>query len=105
MEKEKASRCELQVMRVIWSSKEDMSLQPIIRAVNHNTGNDWKPQTVSTFLVRLVQKGWITGYRNGRHVYYRPLVSKTEWIIEETMENCKIADVSEADLIEILRKQ
>lgn len=105
MKRENASRCELEIMRVIWASEDAMALRPIMSAVNANTGNDWKLQTVSTFLVRLVQKGWIAGSKKGRYTYYRPLVSKKEWIIEATMENCKIANISEEDLIEILKKQ
>lgn len=99
MKKEYASRCELKVMKVLWESKEDLSLQPIMMAANDNTGNDWKPQTISTFLARLVKKGWIEGYRKGRYVYYRPLITRTEWIIAAVAEDCDIANIPSETII------
>ena len=37
------------------------------------------PQTVSTFLSRLVKKGFLNMYRKGRYCYYQPLVSKEDF--------------------------
>ena len=36
-------------------------------------------QTVSTFLSRLVKKGFLNMYRKGRYCYYQPLVSKEDF--------------------------
>ena len=55
------SACEKLVMKVIWDSTEELALQEVMDGVNHENGKNWKPQTVSTFLSRLVKKGFLQG--------------------------------------------
>ena len=79
------SACERLVMKVIWDSPEELALQDIMNRVNAENNKAWKPQTVSTFLTRLVKKGFLTLYRKSRYCFYQPLVSKQEsW--EATMK-------------------
>ena len=73
------STCEKFVMKVVWDSTEDLALQDIMGKVNEENAKEWKPQTVSTFLARLVRKGFLSMYRKGRYCYYQPLVSKDEY--------------------------
>ena len=73
------SACEKLVMKVIWDSTEELALQEVMDGVNHENGTNWKPQTVSTFLSRLVKKGFLNMYRKGRYCYYQPLVSKEDF--------------------------
>lgn len=73
------STCERYVMKVIWDSTEDLALQEIMKSVNEENSKQWKPQTVSTFLARLVRKGFLNMYRRGRYCYYQPLVSKSDF--------------------------
>ena len=61
------SACEKLVMKVIWDSTEELALQEVMDGVNHENGKNWKPQTVSTFLSRLVKKGFLNMYRKGRY--------------------------------------
>lgn len=79
METNDISTCERLVMKVIWDSTEDLALQEIMDKVNHENGKSWKPQTVSTFLARLVKKEFLTVYRKGRYTYYVPAVSKKDF--------------------------
>ena len=46
---------------------------------NYKYKKDWKPQTVSTFLGKLVRKGFLEQYRDGRYFYYRILIDKHEY--------------------------
>ena len=73
------SHAEKLVMKVIWDSTEELALQEVMDGVNHENGKNWKPQTVSTFLSRLVKKGFLNMYRKGRYCYYQPLVSKEDF--------------------------
>ena len=73
------SACERLVMKVIWDSTEDLALQDIMNRVNQENGKSWKPQTVSTFLARLVKKSFLTVYRKGRYSFYQPAVSKEDF--------------------------
>lgn len=73
------SACERMVMKVIWDSEEELALQEVMDRVNEENGKKWKPQTVSTFLARLVHKNFLAVYRKGRYSYYQPIVSKTDF--------------------------
>ena len=72
----KLTECELQVMKIIWEKEREMNLQEILKEVNLKYGKDWKPQTVSTFLARLVRKGYLNMYRSGRTFLYTPIVEE-----------------------------
>lgn len=76
MNKEGLTNCEVLVMKVIWSSDEVMSIQEILRAANEAYGKDWKVQTVSTFLSKIVKKGYLDMRRQGRTFFYHPLVTE-----------------------------
>ena len=54
-------------------------MQEITEMVNTQHGKNWKTQTVSTFLARLVKKDYLKMYRKGRCFYYQPLVDKEEY--------------------------
>lgn len=75
----KLSECEEQVMIIIWNSKEPPSMQMIREEVNSRFDHTWAPQTVSTFLMRLVRKGCLQMERKGRYVYYEPVMSLEQY--------------------------
>ena len=86
------SACERLVMKVIWDSTEDLALQDIMNRVNQENGKSWKPQTVSTFLARLVKKSFLTVYRKGRYSFYQPAVSKEDFWKATVQENARFFD-------------
>lgn len=75
-DKTNLTECEQLVMKVIWGSEVELTLPDIVKNVNETYGKDWKPQTVSTFLARLVRKNFLNSYRSGRTFFYQPLVSE-----------------------------
>ncbi len=83
---EKLTECEQQVMKVIWDSGAELSLMEIVRSVNDKYHKDWKPQTVSTFLARLVRKGYLRYYRQGRLFFYQVLIPFEECRQQVTKE-------------------
>lgn len=76
---EELTNCEVLVMKVIWHSEEVLSIQEITRAVNAAYDKDWKVQTVSTFLSKMVKKGYLDMQRKGRYFFYYPLVTESEY--------------------------
>lgn len=81
--------CEQLVMKVIWKADEELTLPDIVQSVNATFKKDWKPQTVSTFLARLVRKGYLNSYRSGRTFFYKILVDEEEYrgrVIESCVE-------------------
>lgn len=76
---EKLTECEQLVMKVVWDAEEELSLMEIMDRVNTKYDKDWKPQTVSTFLARLVGKGYLQHYRQSRQFFYKILVPLEEY--------------------------
>lgn len=76
---QKLSECEELVMAFIWGQDEAQDMSTIMRAVNKKHGKEWKPQTVSTFLTRLVRKEYLASERKGRYTYYHPLVTLEDY--------------------------
>lgn len=79
MRAKEITECEKVVMKCVWDNENDLSMQQITELVNTRFGKDWKTQTVSTFLARLVKKGYLQMYRKGRCFFYSPLVDKDEY--------------------------
>lgn len=90
MEKNSLTLCEEQVMKCIWDSEEELTLPDIVAAVNYRFHKDWKPQTVSTFLARLVRKDYLNMYRKGRTFFYVPLIQKEDYSADK-IEECVTA--------------
>ena len=76
---EKLTDCEQLVMKTVWDAAEELSLTEIMKRVNDRYHKEWKPQTVSTFLARLVSKGYLQHYRQGRTFFYQILVPLEEY--------------------------
>ncbi len=70
---------ELLAMKTIWESGEPLSVQEIMERTNQKYGKQWKVQTVSTFLGRMVKKGYLKMERKGRVFYYDPLVTEESY--------------------------
>ncbi len=88
MKAQHVTECELLVMKTIWSHPEkDMALPEILGLVNSTYGKEWAPQTVSTFLKRLVNRGFLRVYRQGRSFFYHDIISFKDYR-EATIEDC-----------------
>lgn len=74
MKLEKLTDCEELVMKTVWDAEDELSLMEVMTRVNEKYKKNWKPQTVSTFLARLVKKGYLRHYRQGRVFFYQILV-------------------------------
>lgn len=86
MEDYTLSDSELYVMKVIWRSEESLSLQEIAESVNRIYRKNWKPQTVSVFLGRIVKKNLLTSKRQGRQFFYYPTITEEEYCRKEAVK-------------------
>ena len=73
------TECEQIVMKAVWDSRKDVSLVEIMAIVHEKYGREWKRQTVSTFLLHLIQKNYLSSYRVGRVFYYHQLVPMEDY--------------------------
>ena len=83
MEKEELTPSETLIMKCIWDSGRELALAEILTQVNEMYGKDWKSQTVSTFIGKLVHKGFIRMKRDGRRIIYEVLVSEEEYSAQQ----------------------
>lgn len=70
-------------MKCVWDLGDGTRLAHILAVANDKYGKEWKSQTVSTFLGKLVAKGYVEQYRDGRYYCYRILISKKEYRCQE----------------------
>ncbi len=66
-------------MKCVWDLGGGARLAHIMEVANSRYKKNWKPQTVSTFLGKLVRKGFLEQYRDGRYFYYHILVSRHDY--------------------------
>lgn len=70
------SDAELEIMKVLWNAKEEVTTQYINKAVAEH---GWKRTTISTFLTRLVDKKAVSAEKRGSVYYYTPRISQKEY--------------------------
>lgn len=96
--KNRLSQAEQFVMSIIWNNKgEDLQLYLLSEKASQRFGREWKPQTTATFITRLIKKGYITTYKQGRFTYYQPVVTLEEYrgtMLREFQEICFL-DINE----------
>lgn len=77
MIKQLLSDSELEVMEAIWEMDSPVSVSQLIERFAQKKG--WKTQTISTFAVRLVNKGFLTVQKIKNTNFYFPKFSKTDY--------------------------
>lgn len=80
---QKLSDTEMELMEVIWNCENPITSSELLH-VFALKGKDWKSQTISTFLSRLVEKGALTVTRQGRSNSYVPCLSSKDYKLWET---------------------
>ncbi|WP_340023499.1 BlaI/MecI/CopY family transcriptional regulator [Paenibacillus sp. FSL K6-1096] len=80
---QKLSDTELELMEAIWASTPPVTSTELLNQFAQK-GRDWKAQTISTFLSRLVDKGFLTSTRHGRLNKYVPGITPEEYKLVET---------------------
>lgn len=82
MELKKLPRTELQIMKFIWSSSDEVSAKDIAKFMSENCS--WTFGSTSKTILRLVDKGFIEAKKIGRLNFYSPLVKEEEYLEFET---------------------
>lgn len=74
------TRTEEVIMLAIWKMEKDISLSSVMEATKYEPrAKAWKPQTVSTYFRKLVEKKYIKMIRNGRDYTYKPIITKEKY--------------------------
>lgn len=72
------SETEQEIMEVLWESAPK-TLNELRDLFANQRGKAWKPQTLATFISRLVEKELIIWEQRGRARYYSPALTKAEY--------------------------
>ena len=56
---EELTKVEIMIMKIIWSTSEEMMMGQILEKMNEQFKKPWKPQTMTIYLQRLVKKKFI----------------------------------------------
>ena len=70
----KISVAEMTIMEVIWASDKPLSSAQIMEQLPED--KSWKQTTVLTLAKRLTQKQVIVGEKQGKTLYYKPLLTR-----------------------------
>ncbi len=76
---EDLTKSEELVMKAIWDCKKEPVLSDVVDRVNRFYGKDWAPQTVSTFLAKLVRKNYLKMQRDGKIYTYKVLIPEKSY--------------------------
>ncbi|BFH62520.1 BlaI/MecI/CopY family transcriptional regulator [Paenibacillus azoreducens] len=80
---QKLSDTEMELMEVIWDCEHPVTSTELL-GIFARKGKEWKAQTISTFLSRLVEKGALIATRHGRTNSYVPRLSSADYKLWET---------------------
>jgi len=71
----KISDAEWEVMEVLWPHQSRTAAEAVGDLAGHR---DWSENTIKTMLTRLVKKGVLEAWREGRRFHYRPICSREQ---------------------------
>lgn len=90
----KLSKCEQEVMSVIYNLDKTVNFNEIWQAVNTQLTKKWKLQTVSTFVARLVKKGYLLATpisTSGKRNMYTTAISREAYQKELLLDLCAVS--------------
>jgi BlaI family transcriptional regulator, penicillinase repressor len=73
------SETEKEIMDVLWELDTPIATADLLSFFNNERKKDWKTQTISTFLARLVKKGFVISETKGRGTIHSFAVSEEEY--------------------------
>ena len=73
---------EFDIMKVVWANEPPITTSEIMKQLGHK--KQWKIQTVVSFMLRLVDKGFLRSEKLGKERTYFPLVKKEDYLKFET---------------------
>ncbi|EUJ26480.1 BlaI/MecI/CopY family transcriptional regulator, partial [Listeria cornellensis] len=73
---------EFEIMKAVWKSSPPVSTNEIIAVLDGD--KRWKPQTVLTLLVRLIERDFLESEKVGRERVYTPIVTEEMYLQSET---------------------
>ena len=106
---------ELEIMKVIWASGKTISTSEVKELLEEN--RPWNVSALQTLLNRLIDRGFLDSYKEGKNRFYSPLIREEDYLAVENkaffekVNDCSVTklvaslydskSISEADLDEL----
>ena len=78
------SDAELEIMKIIWSNPQEVTLFPYIMEGLTAKGKPCQKNTLIVLLSRLINKGYLSAKKIGRRNEYTALISESQYQTEQT---------------------
>ena len=72
---------ELEIMKVIWESGETLSTSEVKTLLERS--RPWNVSALQTLLNRLIDRGFLESYKEGKNRFYTPLVAEKDYLAVE----------------------
>ena len=72
---------ELEIMKVIWESGETLSTSEVKALLERS--RPWNVSALQTLLNRLIDRGFLESYKEGKNRFYTPLVEEKDYLAVE----------------------
>ena len=72
---------ELEIMKAIWEKGETLSTSEVKALLERQ--RPWNVSALQTLLNRLIDRGFLESYKEGKNRFYTPLVSEKEYLAVE----------------------
>ncbi|MBQ3568632.1 MAG: BlaI/MecI/CopY family transcriptional regulator [Anaerotignum sp.] len=72
---------ELEIMKVIWESGETLSTSEVKNLLEKN--RPWNVSALQTLLNRLIDRGFLESYKEGKNRFYTPLIAEMDYLAVE----------------------
>ena len=72
---------ELEIMKVIWESGRTLSTSEVKASLEEQ--RPWNVSALQTLLNRLIDRGFLESYKEGKNRFYTPLVAEQEYLAVE----------------------
>ena len=79
MQFKELSETEMEIMQYLWRRDSPIATADILSYFNNEKQKDWKTQTISTFLARLVTKGFVISEAKGRGTIHSAAITIREY--------------------------
>ena len=73
---------EFDIMKVVWANEPPITTNMIMARLGTERG--WQAQTVSSLMLRLVERGFLSTDKRGKERIYFPLVGRDDYLRFET---------------------
>lgn len=74
---------ELEVMKAVWDNKNPISTTSVKNYLDTTTEKTWNISALQTLLNRLIERGFIKSYKEGKNRYYELLIKQDDYIAVE----------------------